>query len=175
MGFRKIDAQRGSWIARARAEDGRQQYQALGALTETFDYDAACAAAREWFASLDAGVVARGLYTAEGACKAYVADRRREKGEKTAADAEWRFKHTVYGTALGKTEMSRLRTPAKFLARVSSQQEVAFIRPTVRRFTFPTPSNRFFLNRLRRKRQFGSFNRKLLAEQTSLNSSPVPW
>jgi hypothetical protein len=67
LGFRKIDAQRGSWIARARTQDHRQQYNALGALTDTFDYDAACKAAHDWFASLDAGVVAKGPYTVESA------------------------------------------------------------------------------------------------------------
>ena len=48
--------------------------------------------------------------TVEDACKAYVEDRRREKGEKTAADAEWRFKYTVYGTEFGSTVLARLRT-----------------------------------------------------------------
>ena len=113
IGFRTIDAERGSWIARARSENGPQQYNALGALTETFDYAAACKAAQEWFANLDAGVVTNNSRcTVEDACKAYVEDRRREKGEKTAADAEWRFKYTVYGTEFGSTVLARLRTPA---------------------------------------------------------------
>jgi hypothetical protein len=112
IGFRKIDAERGSWIARARTEDGPQQYNALGGLTETFDYDAACKAAHEWFVNLDAGVVTRSRYTVEDACRAYVEDRRREKGEKSAADAQWRFKHTVYGTEFGSTALARLRTSA---------------------------------------------------------------
>jgi site-specific recombinase XerD len=110
IGFRKIDTERGSWIARARAEDGRQQYKALGALTGTFDYDAASAAAREWFAELDAGVRTKGRYSVEDACKDYVKDRRREKGDRCAADAEWRFKHAVYDTAFGRTELSKLRS-----------------------------------------------------------------
>jgi len=112
IGFRKIDAERGSWIARARTEDDRQQYRALGARTATFDYDAAVEAAREWFASLDAGVVAKRRYTVADACADYVKDRRREKGERCAADAEWRFKHTVYDTAFGRTELTKLRSRA---------------------------------------------------------------
>src|SRR6185437_7178263 len=102
-----------TWIARARDEEsGGQRYNALGALTETFDYEAACKAAREWFTALDAGVTRTGKFTVEDACRDYVEDRRREKGEKTAKDAEWRFKHTVYGTTFGATEVARLRTPA---------------------------------------------------------------
>lgn len=112
LGFRKIDAERGSWIARARTEDDRQQYRALGALTAKFDYDAAVAAAREWFAELDAGVTAKDRMTVEDACEDYVKDRRREKGDRCAADAEWRFKNAVYDTKLGRTELTKLRTPA---------------------------------------------------------------
>jgi hypothetical protein len=113
VGFRKIDAQRGSWIARARDEDtGKQRYQALGELTDTFDYDAAVKAAREWFDSLDAGVVHKGSFTVSDACREYVEDRRREKGDKTAADAEWRFKNSVYETPFGQTDLTKLRTPA---------------------------------------------------------------
>ena len=93
-------------------EDGRQQYNALGALTATFDYDAAVATAREWFAELDAGVRTKGRYTVEDACADYVKDRHREKGERCAADAEWRFKHTVYDTAFGRAELSKLHTRA---------------------------------------------------------------
>ncbi|HJS89803.1 MAG TPA: hypothetical protein VJ738_07540 [Steroidobacteraceae bacterium] len=113
IGYRKIDAERGSWIARARNEDGTQQYKSLGASTTAFDYDAAAKAAQEWFASLDAGVMApKGKFTVEDACREYVEDRRREKGENTARDADWRFKHYgIYGTALGRTELIRLRTP----------------------------------------------------------------
>jgi integrase len=112
IGFRKIDAERGSWVARARSEDGEQQYRALGALTAAFDYDAACKAAHQWFANLDAGVVHRECFTVEDVCKEYVDDRRREKGVKTAADAEWRFDRAVYGTKFGSTPLTRLRTPA---------------------------------------------------------------
>lgn len=112
LGFRKIDAERGSWVARARMEDGRQQYNALGALSDTFDFDAACKAAHAWFANLDAGVSTTERPTVEDACRAYVEDRRREKGERCAADAEWRFKNAVYDTKLGRTELTKLRTHA---------------------------------------------------------------
>lgn len=112
IGFRKIDSARGSWVARARTEDGAQRYNALGALTDAFDYDAACKAAREWFAALDAGVTRTEKFTVEDACKEYVADRRREKGERTAYDAEWRFRRAVYETEFARIELARLRAPA---------------------------------------------------------------
>jgi site-specific recombinase XerD len=112
IGFRKIDNERGSWIARARAEDGRQQYRALGAFTAALDYDAARKAAQDWFSNLDAGIAHRRNCTVEEACKEYVADRLTQKGFNTANDAEWRFKRSVYGTRLGGTPLVRLRTPA---------------------------------------------------------------
>lgn len=113
LGFRKIDAQRGSWIARARNEEGGgQRYNALGELTATFDYAAAVQKAREWFLALDAGVVNSGKFTLADACREYVEDRGREKGERCAADAQWRFGKYVYGTEFGQTELARLRTPA---------------------------------------------------------------
>jgi site-specific recombinase XerD len=112
VGFRKIDAERGSWIARARGEDGKQVYSALGADSSKFGYDQAVAGAREWFASLDAGVVTKGKYTVEDACKDYIEDRRKQKGDKTADDAEWRFESRVYNTTLGRTELIKVRSKA---------------------------------------------------------------
>lgn len=113
VGFRKIADKAGSWVARARDPDtGKQQYHALGELTDTFDYDAAVKLAREWFDSLDAGVLHKGAFTVADACREYVEDRRREKGDDTADDAEWRFKNSVYGTPFGDTELPKLRTPA---------------------------------------------------------------
>jgi len=41
-------------------------------------------------------------YTIEAACKDYVDDRRSEKNEACAHDADKRFERTVYGTAFGK-------------------------------------------------------------------------
>lgn len=112
VGFRVTAKGRRSWIARARDdESGKQQYRALGAFTEQFDYPAATKAAREWFTSLDGGVNTKGPYTVEQACREYVEDRRREKGDHTADDAAWRFKRAVYGTSFGRTDLEKLRTP----------------------------------------------------------------
>ncbi len=109
LGFRVIAKDRGSWIARARdTESGKQQYKALRGITE---YEAAMKDAREWFTSLDSGVVTKGRFTVEQACREYVEDRRREKGDATADDADWRFARSVNGTAFGRTEVEKLRTP----------------------------------------------------------------
>ncbi|MHB1813427.1 MAG: tyrosine-type recombinase/integrase [Steroidobacteraceae bacterium] len=112
LGFRKIDALRGSWVARARTEDGKgQRYCALGELTPTFGYDAAVKAARTWFAALDAGVISTTKFTVEDACREYIEDRQREKGERCAADASWRFTRYVYDAPIGAVELTKLRAP----------------------------------------------------------------
>jgi integrase len=116
IGLRKIDGQRGSWIARYRDEasaDGRraQHYKSLGDATEAFDYDAACKAALAWFKEREAGVRTEERGTVAEACRAYVEDRRQVKGEACAHDAEKRFERTVYSAPLGAVELAKLRTP----------------------------------------------------------------
>jgi len=110
LGFRKIDAETGSWVARMRTETSHKVYKALGYLTEQFDHDAARAAALEWFTERDAGV-ADDVVTVTDACRDYVADRKREKGEGCAHDAEQRFKRTVFDTPFGAIPLAKLRTP----------------------------------------------------------------
>lgn len=110
LGFRKIDATSGSWIARARDEASRQRYKALGLVTDAFDYEAARAAALHWFEAADAGVTDE-VVTIADACREYVEDRRREKGEGCAHDAKMRFERTVYDTPFGATPLAKLRTP----------------------------------------------------------------
>lgn len=111
LGFRKIDEQRGSWIARLRDDAGVQHYRSLGWLSPTFEYDNAVQAARGFFAEHDAGVKIETRATVEIACREYVEDRRREKGDATARDAEARFERTVYDTEFGRIALDKLRTP----------------------------------------------------------------
>jgi integrase len=111
LGFRKIDEQRGSWVARLRDDEGIQHYRALGALSPTLGYEQALAAAVAWFAAHDAGVRANARVTVQGACQQYVEDRRREKGEATARDAEARFERTIEGTEFGRTLLEKITTP----------------------------------------------------------------
>lgn len=110
IGFRKIEGKPGAWVARYRGESLKQQYKALGYITDDFDFDQAKAAAEEWFKSLDAGIQTDEVETVADACRQYVEDRKREKGETTAHDAEMRFRRTVYGTAFGNRRLEKLRT-----------------------------------------------------------------
>ena len=117
IGFRKmLPNKKGqtveTWMARARDRDtGKQRWLTLGELTPTNDYDSACKAAREWFTSLDEGVVREGRFAVEDACKEYVEHQRREKGDEAAEDAQWRFERSeIYGgTKFGLTEVTKLR------------------------------------------------------------------
>ncbi len=109
VGFRKISADAGSWIARARDDDGRQRYKALGLAGASLDYEAACKAASAWFQDLDAGVASESITVAQ-ACREYVADRRHEKGEASARDADQRFARTVYDSELGRRSLAKVRT-----------------------------------------------------------------
>ena len=106
LGFRKIDANTGSWVARMRNETGHKVYRALGYLTETFDFENAREAAQTWFRSQDAGV-SNNEATVARVCR----DRGREKGEGCAHDAEKRFERTVYDTPFGAIPLDKLRTP----------------------------------------------------------------
>jgi hypothetical protein len=110
VGFRKIDADTGSWIARTRDESGRKIYRKLGYLTDAFGYEEARAAALKWFEGRDAGITDE-VITVADACREYVSDRLREKGKACAHDAEKRFERTVYETSFGATPLDKIRTP----------------------------------------------------------------
>jgi integrase len=110
VGFRKINADTGSWVARMRDEAGRKIYHKLGYLTDQFGYEEARAAALKWIEGRDAGVTGESV-SVGAACREYVEDRLREKGQACAHDAEMRFERTVYGTQFGATPIDKLRTP----------------------------------------------------------------
>lgn len=105
LGFRKLDDGTGTWVARWRDESGGQKYNSLGAQP---DYDTAARKAREWFDQCKGGSTE--VVDVAEACRRYVEDRRREKGEATAKDAEGRFKRHVYSTKFGRLALSALRT-----------------------------------------------------------------
>lgn len=107
LGYRKLEDGTGTWIARWRNEEGGQKYHAIGS-TPSVGYDAAVKAARQWFAQCKGGSTE--VITVEEACRRYVIDRRTEKGEGTAKDAEGRFNRLVYGTKFGKIKLPSLRT-----------------------------------------------------------------
>lgn len=120
LGFRKIDSDRGSWIVRLRIDrsnphpndppKGRYAYESLGIASATSDYNWAREAALKWRKDRAAGITSD-VVTVADACREYVVDRRREKGEATARDAEQRFKRYVYGKSLGAICLSKLRKP----------------------------------------------------------------
>ena len=105
IGFRKLEDGIGTWIARHRSDDGKQHYLALG----SFDrFDEALKKARQWFAQCEGG--SPEVVTVATACERYVIDRRSEKGETTANDAEGRFRRLVYNHRIGKIALADLRT-----------------------------------------------------------------
>lgn len=110
LGYRKIDADTGSWVARMRDEHNRKVYQRLGFDAPAFGYEQAHAAALAWFNGRDAGVE-DGETTVAGACREYVTDRREKKSAACAHDAEKRFERTVYDTPFGSMKVAKLRTP----------------------------------------------------------------
>jgi integrase len=108
VGFRKLE-DGGTWIARQRDDDGRQRYNAIGH-ADSIPYDDAVKAAHAWAKQVDAGIDTTEVQTVKEACAAYVKDRRREVGDDNADDAEGRFMRTVYGHAIAKVKLAKLRT-----------------------------------------------------------------
>lgn len=105
IGYRKLSNGEGSWVVRWRDENGKQTNHTLG----TFDsFDSACKAAREWLDRAKGGVTEE--ITVADACRRYVTDRRSEKGENTAKDAEGRFNRLIYSQKIGKLTLSALKT-----------------------------------------------------------------
>lgn len=105
IGFRKLADDTGTWVVRWRDDHNKQINKTLG----SFDsYDLACKAAREWIEHAKGGVTEE--ITLEEACKRYVKDRRSEKGDSTASDADGRFKRLIYDTKIGKLKLASLKT-----------------------------------------------------------------
>lgn len=108
VGFRKLDGGWGTWVARWRDDEGKQRYHSLGPVSETVDYDAARKAASAWMKCTEAGVESTTVRTVADACREYVADRKKQKGEATGHDADLRFKRTIYDHPLGKVPLSKI-------------------------------------------------------------------
>jgi integrase len=111
LGFRKIDASRGSWIARLWLTDAKKQkFKALGFESPQRDFKWAKSAAEAFFKLHESGIT-DDRYTVADACRAYVADLRSAKRADTAQDAEKRFERTVYDHDVGARPLAKLRTP----------------------------------------------------------------
>ena len=108
LGFRKLDADTGTWVARVQHEDRSKNYRSLGYVSDAFGFDEAKAAAEAWVRTAGSGVTDE-VVTVEDACREYVTDRKREKGEATGHDADMRFRRTVYETPFGRRPLDKLR------------------------------------------------------------------
>lgn len=108
IGYRKLEDS-GTWIARWHDEDKRHRYHSIGH-AEQIPHEDAVKAAHAWVKSLQAGIDTTEVQTVGDACRAYVADRRREVGDANADDAEGRFARTVDGHALADVKLAKLRT-----------------------------------------------------------------
>lgn len=106
VGFRKLEAGDGTWIARWRDDAEKQKYRALGNFEE---FDSAAKAARAWVESCEGGSSHKAT-TVKEACEAYATALKNEGRNDTSKDAEGRFKRLVYGEAIGKLPLDKLRT-----------------------------------------------------------------
>jgi integrase len=110
VGYRKIDAERGSWLARIWL-DGKQVSYSLGLATESFGIDEARTAAAAWFALKTTGIRTDEVVTVADACRRYVEERKAAKSAACGHDADKRFERTVYDKAFGKLPLGRIRAP----------------------------------------------------------------
>jgi integrase len=95
----------GTWLARYRGRDRRQQWHPLG---EALEYDEAKARAEAWLEQL-AGSAVRTVKrdTIKAAMESYLDDLREHGRVDAAKEAEWRFKKTVYSDPLADTSLER--------------------------------------------------------------------
>lgn len=119
VGYRKLETGDGTWIARRRTDEGKQQYKALVGVSAL---DEAARAARQWSDACQFGV-ASGTTTVKEACEHYVKHLRVHKSAASAADAEGRFRRLVDSAKIGKIDLAKLRT-ADVKAWVEAQIDV---------------------------------------------------
>lgn len=110
LGFRLMSrTSPGTWLARA--YDGQKNHQKpLGDFTlplEKDRFDAAKAAAEEWFQHLDLGGSVKSE-TVEGACRAYVEELKTENSEAASLDAAGRFRRLIYDDPIARVELPKL-------------------------------------------------------------------
>jgi integrase len=108
LGFRKLD-EGGTWAVRQRDRDGKQKFSSLGNVAH-MDYREAVSAAIKWGKELIDGVGNSEIKTVADLCAAYVSDRRREKGEKTANKAVLVFNKHIYNKPIAKILVKNITT-----------------------------------------------------------------
>lgn len=95
----------GTWHARMRDEDGKQNIKALGHFNS---FDEAQREAERWFNHFGK-TLTRDYSTVADCCRDYVKEKRHQKQDKNADDAEGRFKQYVFDTDFGNLTLDRLR------------------------------------------------------------------
>lgn len=112
VGYRRMStASEGTWVARCRAENGKQKKDSLGDLGDVPKarrFDAAVAKAEAWFGTVmragDASV-----RTVADACAAYVKHVEGIQAHERAADLRARYRRWVEPTRLAGIELARLK------------------------------------------------------------------
>ncbi len=108
VGYRKSETGGGTWIGRRKDDNRKYQFKSFG--DDVLEYDAARKLAEKWADELASGVQHdKRISTVADVCRLYVENRRVEKGEKTAYDAQKRFERLVYGKQIGAILFSKLR------------------------------------------------------------------
>ncbi len=106
VGYRVLEAGKGTWIARLRDEGGKQKYHALGTYD---DFDTAARAAHKWVESVTQGVQVFDA-TVSDACMAYLDWLKPNRAASTVKLVESCFTRLVYGKSIGKTHLAKLQT-----------------------------------------------------------------
>jgi hypothetical protein len=105
IGYRKTVTGPGTWIARWTNDQNVHRSKALGRIDE-LSFGKACVKAKEWFTQCRGGPLHSN--TVETACKDYVTNQKQEKGERSAAYSEGRFKQHVYGKDIARKKLDEL-------------------------------------------------------------------
>lgn len=112
LGFRRLTANStGTWLARYRADSGKQQKRSLGEFAEALPsqrFDVAKRAAEDWFKHLGKGGSVEKV-TVRVACERYVTHVRSTRSDSPADDLEMRFKRWVYNDkSISDVEIAKL-------------------------------------------------------------------
>lgn len=161
LGFRKLTpASMGTWLARFRNDQGKQQKRSLGEMSDrppSQRFDAAKHAAEQWFQHLGKGG-SREVVTVKLACERYVKHVRGERGDKPANDLEMRFERWIFPD----TQLSQLDLAKLTKTRVETwRAKMASTPVVINRDKRPTP--------MTRPRSASSVNRDMAALRAALN------
>jgi integrase len=106
LGYRKLSAGEGTWIARHQTGTSKR-YGALGHFDEPKAYDKAAKAAQGWLKAMEAGISTEPMTVTE-ACSSYVDHLKVTKGVRAAEDAKGRIKRLVDEATIGKVQIAKL-------------------------------------------------------------------